>query len=138
MPKMVLLASYVSIAGTDLSDRCSKIEVAVEVEEKDVTTFASAGWKESVGGLASGTLALGLKQDYAAAELDATMWPLFLTRTPQTFEVRADNAIASANNPKWTGTVLIKEWKPLTGGVGDVAEVDVSWPTSGAVVRAVA
>ncbi|WP_329426829.1 hypothetical protein OG339_42230 [Streptosporangium sp. NBC_01495] len=138
MPKMVLLASYVSIAGNNLSDSCSKIEIAVEVEEKDVTTFASAGWKESLGGLASGTLGLTLKQDYAATKVDSLMWPLFLTRVPQAFEVRADNAAVSANNPKWTGNVLVKEWKPLTGSVGDLAEVDVSFPTSGPVARAVA
>ena len=136
MPKMVLLASYVSIAGNDLSDHAAKAELTAEVEEKDVTTFASLGWKEVIGGLASGTLAVGFKQNYAATKLDSLMWPLFLTRTPQAFEVRADNAAVSASNPKWTGAVLIKSWKPLAGGVGDVAEVDVSWPTSGAVTRA--
>lgn len=136
MAKMVLLASYVSIAGNNLSDHCGKIELTTEVEEKDVTTYASAGWKEVLGGLLSGGLALGLKQNYAATKLDSIMWPLFLTRTPQAFEVRVDNAAVSASNPKWTGAVLIKSWKPLAGGVGDVAEVDVSWPTSGAVTRA--
>ncbi|MFC7380892.1 hypothetical protein [Sphaerisporangium rhizosphaerae] len=136
MAKMVLTASYVSIGGNDLSNRCSKIELAAEVEDKDVTTFASQGWKEVVGGLASGTLGLTFKQDYAASNVDATMWPLFLTRTPQTFEVRADNGAVGTSNPKYTGNVLIKEWKPITGSVGDVAEVEVSFPTSGAVSRA--
>lgn len=135
MAKMVLLASYVAIASNDLSDHCSKIELSVEVEEKDVTTFASGGWTELLGGLGSGSLSLTFKQDYAASEIDSIMWPLFLTRTPQTFEVRADNGSVSTSNPKYTGSVLIKEWKPLTGSVGDVAEVEVSFPTSGAVTR---
>lgn len=135
MAKMVLLASFVSLAGNNLSDHASKIELAVDVEDKDVTTFASAGWKEVLGGLASGTLGITFKQDYAAANVDATLWPLFLTRTPQAFEVRADNGIASTSNPKYTGSVLIKEWKPVMGSVGDLAEVDVSFPTSGAVTR---
>lgn len=138
MPKMVLLASVVSIAGNDLTDRCHKIELAVEVEEKDVTTYASLGWKESLGGLASGNLGLGFKQDVATTEIDSIMWPLFLTRTPQTFAIRADDAAVSSSNPQWSGSVLIKEWKPLMGGVGDVAELDVSYPTSGEVVRATA
>lgn len=138
MAKMVLLASFVSIAGNDLSDRCSKIELTAEVEDKDVTTFASLGWKEFLGGLASGTLALTFKNDYAATEVDSIMWPLFLTRTPQTFAVRADNAAVGASNPQYSGEVLIKEWKPITGSVGDVAEAEVSYPTSGAVTRATA
>lgn len=137
MAKMVLLASHITIAGNDLSDHCSKIELTAEVEDKDVTTFASLGWKEVLGGLASGTLALTFKNDYAAAEIDSIMWPLLLTRTPQTFAVRADNAAVSANNPEYSGSVLIKEWKPLAGSVGDVAEAEVSYPTSGAISRAV-
>lgn len=138
MPKMVLLASVVSIAGNDLTDRCSKIELAAEVEEKDVTTYASLGWKESTGGLASGSLGLGFKQDVATGEIDSIIWPLFLTRTPQTFAVRSSDAAVSSSNPQWSGNVLIKEWKPLMGSVGDTAEADVTWPTSGEIVRATA
>jgi len=32
--------------------------------------------------------------------------------------------------------VLINQWKPLSGSVGDVAEVEVTFPTSGVVTRA--
>jgi hypothetical protein len=135
---MVLLAAHLTLAGNDLSDRCSKIELTAEIEDKDVTTFASLGWKEVLGGLASGTLAIQFKNDYAATEVDSIMWPLFLTRTPQTFAVRADNAAVGTSNPSYSGSVLIKEWKPIAGAVGDVAEAEVSYPTSGAVTRATA
>lgn len=136
MAKMVLMASYVEIAGNDLSEYCSQVELSVEVDEQDVTTFADLGWKQVLGGLGSGSLGLTFKQDFAASALDAIMWPLFLSRTPQTFEVRADSGPVSATNPKYTGYVLVREWKPIAGSVGDVAEVDVSFPTSGAVTRA--
>jgi Phage tail tube protein len=136
MPKMVLLAEFVSLAGTDLSANSNKAELTVEVEEKDVTTYASQGWKEVLGGLKSGTLALEFKQDFAAAALDSIMWPLLGTVVP--FEVRADQAAVGTSNPKYTGNVLIKAWNPLTGSVGDDATVSVSYPTSGAVTRATA
>lgn len=134
MPKMVLTSEYLSISGTDLSNYTSKAEVAVEVEEKDVTTYGSAGWKEVIGGLKSGTIAIEFKQDFAAAALDAIMWPLFGTVVP--FEVRPTSAAAGTSNPKWTGSLLVKAWNPITGSVGDEASVSVSYPTSGAVVRA--
>jgi hypothetical protein len=134
VPKMVLTASYLSLNGVDRSSSTSKIELATEVEEKDVTTFASLGWVELLGGLKSGSLSCGFKQDVADAALDDTMWALFGTVVP--FEVRLSNAAVSANNPKYTGSVLIKEWKPIAGSVGDVAEVEVEFPTSGAVTRA--
>src|SRR5262245_5304488 len=136
MPKMVLLASFLSIASNDLSARTSKIELTAEVEEKDMTTYASLGWKEVQGGLASGSLGVGFKQDVAAAQIDSIMWPLMLTRTPQTFEVRLDNAAVSVNNPKYTGSVLISKWAPIGGDVGDAAEVEAEYPTSGVVTRA--
>jgi hypothetical protein len=136
MPKMVLLAEYVSIAGNDLSTYTNKAELAVEVEDKDVTTYGSLGWKEVLGGLKSGTMALEFKQDFAATKLDSIMWPLF--GTVVAFEVRSDQAAVGTSNPKYTGTVLIKAWNPVTGSVGDEASVSVSYPTSGAVTRATA
>lgn len=134
MAKMVLTASYLALNGVDRSSSTSKIELSTEVEEKDVTTFASLGWVELLGGLKSGSLSVGFKQDVADAALDDTMWALF--GTVVTFEVRLSNAAVSTNNPKYTGSVLIKEWKPIAGSVGDVAEVEVEFPTTGAVTRA--
>lgn len=136
MPKMVLLAQYLSIAATDLSGFTRKAEVSIEVEDKDVTTYASLGWKVVLGGLKSGELGCEFLQDVAPAGIDGVMWPLLGTVVP--FETRLDNAAVSTSNPKYTGSVLINSWNPIEGSVGDEASVSVSYPTSGAVVRAVA
>lgn len=133
MPKMVLLAEYVAVNGTDLSAYAKKAELTTKVEEKDVTTYGSQGWKELLGGLKSGELALDLFQDVAASALDSIMWPLL--GTVVTFEVRASNAVVGTSNPKYTGSVLINAWNPISGSVGDEASVGVSYPTSGAVTR---
>lgn len=136
MAKMVLLAQFISLNGTDLSTYGVKGELSVEVEEKDVTTYGSLGWKEVLGGLKSGSLGLEFKQDFAATKIDSIMWPLLGTVVP--FEVRADQATVGTSNPKYTGNVLVKEWNPVQGSVGDDASVGVSYPTSGAVTRATA
>lgn len=136
MAKMVLKASYIALATVDWSAFASKIELKAEVEEKDVTTFASGGWVEVLGGLFKAGLNIGWKQDVAAASLDSAMWTHFLTGTPIAFEVRLANSAVSTSNPRWTGLVLVKEWSPIAGSVGDVAGHDVSWPTSAAVTRA--
>jgi hypothetical protein len=134
MPTMVLTAQYLSIGGTDLSAYTKKAELAVEVEEKDVTTYSSLGWKVSIGGLKSGTLAVEFLNDFSAAALDSIMWPLF--GTVAAFETRPTQSVVGTSNPKYTGSALIKEWAPITGSVGDEASVSVSFPTSGAVTRA--
>lgn len=136
MAKQVLTGSFVSINSNDLSNYAMKIELTVEVEDQDATTYGSSGAKEVLGGLKSGQLAVGFKQDVAASALDSIMWPLLGTVVP--FEVRLSNAAVGPSNPKYTGNVLIKEWKPIGGNVGDIAEVDVTYPTSGAITRATA
>ena len=133
---MVLTAEFLSINSNDLSEYTRKAEVAVEVEEKDVTNYKSLGWTEVTGGLKSGTLSCEFLQDFAATKLDATMWPLLGTVVP--FEVRGDQAAASAGNPSYSGNILISGWNPITGSVGDEATVSVDFPTSGAVTRATA
>lgn len=136
MPKMVLLAEYLSINSNDLSAYTKKAELSVEVEQKDVTTYTSLGWKEVIGGLKSGELDCEFLQDFAATKLDAIMWPLLGTVVP--FEVRPDQAAVGTSNPKWTGSILISGWNPITGSVGDEATVSLGFPTSGAVTRATA
>jgi hypothetical protein len=134
MPKMVLLAQYVSINANVLNTYTRKAELAVEVEDKDVTTYASLGWKEVLGGLKSAELGVEFLQSFTTAELDAIMWPLLGTVVP--FEVRADQAAVGTSNPKYTGSILINGWSPLAGSVGDEATVSQGFPTSGAVTRA--
>jgi hypothetical protein len=131
---VVLKMAFLSINGVDLSDWCSKIELTCEVDEKDVTTYGSSGWMEVLGGLAKGQLALQFKQDYLDNQLDEQLWALFGVVT--TFEVRPFQTAVGVSNPKWTGSVLVKDLKPIAGAVGDVAEMDVTWPTSGQVTRA--
>jgi hypothetical protein len=131
---MVLLAQYLSINANVLNTFTKKAELSIEVEEKDVTNYASLGWKEVIGGLKSAELGCEFLQDFAAAQLDAIMWPLLGSVVP--FEVRADQAAVGTSNPKYTGSILINGWNPITGSVGDEATVSIGFPTSGAVTRA--
>jgi hypothetical protein len=136
MPKMVLLAAHVTFNSNDLSEWARKIELTTEVEEKDVTTYASLGWKELLGGLKSGELGLEFLQDVAATELDSIMWPLLGKVVP--FVAKLDNSTTTTSNPAYSGNVLIKGWNPIEGSVGDEASVSVTYPTSGAVTRTTA
>ena len=134
MAKMVLLAQFLSINSNTLNSYTKKAELTVEVEDKDVTNYASLGWKEVLGGLKSAELSCEFLQDFAAAQLDAIFWPLLGTVVP--FEVRADQAAVGTSNPKYTGSILINGWNPIEGSVGDEATVSLGFPTSGAVTRA--
>jgi len=135
MAIMVLTAAYCSIAGGigSIHDHANKVELAIQVEDKEVTTYASAGWKERLGGLKEGTLGLSLFNDIAAGNLDQNFWTNL--GSVLAFEVRLTQSARSTANPGYIGNILVKEWKPIQGSVGDVATVDVSFPTSAAVTR---
>lgn len=135
MPKMVLTSEYLGIAGNDLSQWTRKAEVAINVDQKEVTNYASLGWKEVLGGIKAGTIAAEFLEDFAAGALDSILWPLL--GTVVAFEVRPTSAVVGASNPKWTGNLLIAELKPISGGVGDEASSSLSWPTTGVVTRAI-
>lgn len=138
MPAMVLTAAYVAINGVDISGYCKKVELTTNVEKKDTTTFSQLGWKRLLGGLRSGQLAVTLINDMLDDDLDEDMYALYAGSATVTFEVRAVNTTFGVSNPKYTGKVLIDQWKPISGGVGDVNEASYTWDTSEAVTRTVA
>lgn len=135
MSTYVFTDGYTNINATDMSTKVKSVELNVTVDEQDNTAMG-ATYKSRQGGLKDGSLKLTFNQDMAAATVDAVIWPLLGTTV--TFEVRATSAAVGAGNPKYTGSVLITEWNPLAGSVGDLAEVSVTWPTSGTVARATA
>lgn len=134
MTKIVLLDAQLSIANNALTNHCFKIELSDEFEDKETTTFGSGGAVEVLGGLEKFEIGLSFRQSYTTAELDAIMWAL--RRSVVTFSARADDAAVSVSNPQYSGSILINKWVPIAGSVGDVAEVDVTFPGSGPLARA--
>ncbi|MEU0809516.1 hypothetical protein [Streptomyces sp. NPDC005970] len=53
MGKFVLLDVRLFAVGADLTSASNKVEISSEAEDKDVTNYASQGWKEVLGGLSS-------------------------------------------------------------------------------------
>lgn len=137
MAKSVMLASMLIVGGTDLSAYCSRIEVSLEAESKDTTTFGSGGWHEELSGIKSGSIAVTFKQDVAAAALDSILFGWFAS--VQTFEVRMNNGARGTSNPAYIGSLNLRQYNPITGSVGDTAETGgLTWPTTGAVTRVTA
>jgi hypothetical protein len=132
--KIVLLDAQLSIANNNLTNWCSKLELSDEFAAKDVTTFGSGGAEENLGGLEKFEAGITFKQDYDDNMLDEIMWAL--RRQVCTFSARAKVAAVSASNPQYSGSLLINKWVPIAGSVGDVGEVDVTYPGSGPLARA--
>lgn len=132
MATFALLNEHIEINGVDLSDHVRSGTLALEATALDSSAMGD-GWTKQTGGLKSGTLSIEFLDDYAASQVDATLWPLF--GTVVTFLVRPDGAAVSATNPNYTGSVLIQQHSS-GGSLNEMAMKSVTYPTSGAVTRA--
>lgn len=137
MAKYVVTGNKVTINGVDLSASIARAELAINVADVDATDFASGGYTELVGGLKSGSVSIDFHQDYAAASVDATIYPLIGSLATAVI-IAGNGTAASSVTPAYTATVLVNGWNPVAGAVGDLATVSVTWPTSGAISKATA
>lgn len=137
MAKYVVTGNKVSINGVDLSSSIARAELSINVADVDVTDFGSAGYTELIGGLKSGTVSIDFHQDYANASVESTIFPLLGTIATAVI-IAGNGTAASSTTPAYTATVLVNNWNPVSGAVGDLSTVSVTWPTSGAVSKATA
>ena len=136
MPKQVVLSRFVSIGTADISNALSGASLEITVEEVDKTSLGSAGWREVAAGLKSGSVTLNFMQDYAVGAIDSLLYPLIGTEA--TVVIRSSSATVSSSNPAYSAVVLISQYTPIAGAVGDLATFDVTFPTIGAITRATA
>ena len=137
MARIVLTDAYITLNSVDLSDHIASVEIAQSFDSIETTAFGDSG-RTRTGGLEDSSVTLSFHQDFAAASVDQTIAPL--VGGTAAFEIRAvgTSTAVSSTNPKWTGTVLITEWNPLSGAVGELSTADVTWPVSGQVTRGTA
>lgn len=136
MAKTVVTSRYVSIGTADVSSALAGASLEITVEEVDKTSLGSGGWREVAAGLKSGSVTLNFMQDYAVGATDSILYPLIGTEA--TVTIRSSSATVSASNPAYSAVVLISQYTPINGAVGDLATFDVTFPTVGAVTRATA
>ena len=133
MAKFVLTDASVTLNSVDLSDHVSSVTLEITADEI-VTTAMGDTFQSRTGGLKDGTLSIEFQQDFAASEVDATLFPLLGSTTA--FVVKPTSGSVSSTNPSYAGNVLVNSHSPVANGVGELATMSVSFPTSGTITRA--
>lgn len=136
MARIVLTNAYVTINSVDVSDHVASVTLNSSIDVVETTAFGTTGARTRIGGLADNSISLEFHQDYASSSIEATVYPLLGTTT--TVVVKPNGSTTSATNPSYTSTVLVSEWTPLNGAVGELATASVTWPVSGAITKATA
>ena len=130
MAKLVLTDATITLAGTDISANVASVTLTSSAAEVETTAFGQ-GAVTRTGGLKDNSVALAIHNDYSAVE--GLVYPL-IGGTTSIVITPNGTAIGSAN-PSYSATVLITEWTPVNGAVGDLATVDVTWPISGTITK---
>ena len=121
--------------STALASYLTQVELKATATDVTTTAFGSQ-WVTRVAGLREGSLTLTFNQDYAAATVDATLWPLLGANA--TVVIRPSSSAVGTSNPAYTAICLVTDLTPISGQVGDLATLSITWPTTGAVTRATA
>jgi hypothetical protein len=145
MARIVLTdVSVVFGASDDLSDHIASVTLSSSYDVLETTAFAggnpggygTGAAKSRIAGLVDNSVTFEFHQDYAASEVDAIL-SAALGGT-LLCKVKPTTATESATNPEYEFTCLISEYAPLSGAVGELATVSVTWPIVGAITKNVA
>jgi hypothetical protein len=132
---IVVTNAVVTIGGVDLSSHITKVTLSTSVNELEVTTFGQTA-KRRVGGLKDSSVKIDFNQDFTAAAVEATLYPLIGSTTAVV--VKPNGTAASATNPSYTFNALCVEWMPLDAQVGELASASITWPVDGLITKATA
>ena len=132
MAEFVLTDASVVINSVDLSDHVKQVTVTYEAEEQDKTAMGATA-RRRLGGLKNFSVSLMFNQDFAANEVDATLFPIVGSVVP--IVIKPTSGSVSATNPSYSGSVLVQSYTPLDGSVGDIADARVNLPGDGVLAR---
>jgi hypothetical protein len=137
MPKVVATQVVVKIGGVDLSSFVSNVSLSSSADAIEVTSFSSAGARERVSGLKDNSVTIDFMQDFAASAVEQTIYPL-IGSPAIAFEILPNGTAVGTANPRYTGNLIVTDWTPVAGAVGELLTASVTWPITGAITKATA
>jgi len=125
MAQIVLKDVTVSINAVDLSTRATNVVINYEKEAVEITAFGDNN-RKFTDGLGNISATVTLNQDFAAANVEATIYPLVGTTT--TVRFKPTSSAISSTNPEYiiTGAYLASH-TPINGGVGELGTTELTF-----------
>jgi hypothetical protein len=123
--------AQVIINSVDLSSHVVSVQMTMTKADVETTTMGAYG-KSRRPGLADESFKIKFRQDEAAAQVDATLAPLYLNGTVHQVEVRAVNAARSTTNPAYVAAaVYLLDYPAFSGDVGNALDVEATFMVDG-------
>ena len=133
MAVLVLTDASITINSVSLGDHSNTVTLNYEKDSVEITAFGMTG-HQFTGGLQNNSLDIELMQDFAAANVEATIFPLVGTQT--TVVIKPTSDAVSATNPSYTLTdTFLAAHTPVAAAVGELAMTSLSF-TGGVLTKA--
>lgn len=125
----VLRDAFVNVNGVELSNHVASVTYTGSVGLQDATVMGDAGRRRLSDGIQDANLEIEFRQDFDAAQVDATLNGLLGVQTPLRVRKSRTDAI-SATNPEYQFSGMMAEYSPVGGGVGEVHNTSVTFQLS--------
>lgn len=129
MAPLVFVDCYVLLNAVNVSDHVKSATLNFMSILNDDTVMTKLV-KSNKPGLFDWSLDVELLNDYAAASIDATLFPL-VGAAAFAWEVRPTSGARSTSNPGYTSTGVLANYNPIDAKVGELAATKVSLKPAG-------
>ena len=126
MGKLILRDCFIEVDDVELSDHVSSVEVSLEKDDIDTTNFGGEG-RERAHGLKNDSFTLNFQQNYSAASVDATLYPIWDEEEEVTVKVRPRSSAVGTDNPEYSATCILLSYSPMNGDVGQLSTTSVTF-----------
>ena len=123
----------IAVDTLELAGFAHTLDLSATAEVKDITTFASGGWKGYAVGLRSQMFNVSGFQDYALTGVDVT-FPVSGLGGANVYTIGPTGGRAAAD-PAFFGAGRLTDYRPLKGAVGEMGEFGFGFTGDGRVVR---
>ena len=130
MAKLVLTDANITLAGTDISADVAAVTLSSSAAEVETTAFGQ-GAVTRTGGLKDNSVTLSIHNEYSSIE--GLIYPLI--GSTASIVIKPNGTAVGTANPSYSATVLVTEWTPVNGAVGELNTADVTWPISGTITK---
>ena len=135
----VLLSTSTAVGTRDMSNRVMKLELPRDADEHDDTVMGLTAHSRVIG-LEKWSFKITLLQAFTTGDggentnsILATTFTRSQSGLKSMISVSAfgGTSTVSASNPTWSGLVVLKNYSPIHGGVGDLLKTDVEFLGAG-------
>jgi hypothetical protein len=131
-----------TVSGTittsiDLSPFCTSVTINTTMALQEITNFASGGYTGQAAGLKSASVAFNFNQDFAVTTGLDYLINTTLSGLGDFFycDIKPTSSARGTSNPSYVFELILAEYMPIVGNVGDKATVGVTFPVNFAWAR---